>query len=117
VTAGGRGELRAPTFVVLRGLVPTGPLIYGPQWVDNVGGRLQILVDAEHAAEIEADTKRCTDEGITVVALDSRARRLQRARPERVSDRVKWSMPAGRRWGPVLLLVAAVVALVLVRFS
>ncbi|MEM7158838.1 MAG: hypothetical protein AAF799_38710 [Myxococcota bacterium] len=69
---------------------------------------MAILVD-----EAESDaSRRYTDEGITVVALDRRGRGLHRARPERRSHGRSRRAPAARRWvAPVAFLVVALVVL------
>ena len=62
--------------------------------------------------EAESDvSRRYTDEGINVVALDRRGRGLHRARPERRFPGRRISAPAARRWAaPLAFLLVALAA-------
>lgn len=64
--------------------------------------------------EAESDvSRRYTDEGINVVALDRRGRGLHRARPERRFPGRRMSAPAARRWAPLAFLLVALAVVLL----
>ncbi|MCH9683167.1 MAG: hypothetical protein K0V04_17160 [Deltaproteobacteria bacterium] len=61
----------------------------------------------------DRDNRRCTDEGITIVALDRAGRGLHRARPEQSRPHPWHSIPASqRRWLPLLAITVVAVAVV-----
>ncbi len=67
------------------------------------------MIEIEESGD--GDSRRCTDEGITIVALDPRGRGLHRARPERGRPLGRLAQPgAARTWFLVAVLALAVVA-------
>ncbi len=81
---------------------------------------MRVIVDEDD--DERAHSRRYTEDGINVVALDRRSRGLHRARPVRrfPTYRSVARPEEPRRWVPTLVFVAlvlAVLALVLVRAS
>lgn len=81
-----------------------------------------MLVVADRDDDERAQSRRYTEDGINVVALDRRGRGLHRARPERrfPTRRITRPVPAMRSLVPTVIFVALVLAalgLALARFT